>query len=188
MKNLKGLLLAAVCALVSLPAGAQTVNQPYLNITGTNKITGTSLISPVTSDQAYSTAITGNPLLQHNYANTLVSTSLSSTALTTLIASTAGRTIHVADVSIMVSGTAASATALAVECGDGTLIAQWPIADLVSLKPIGTGLYLSTLSTITTGAGLGSGCPASYGVYLSNVGTKITTTTNVYTNVLYSVQ
>lgn len=138
-----------------------------------------------TSQTTYSTSIQGNPLMQTNYTDTLVSTSLSSAAMTTLIASEAGRTIHPRHMTIMVSGTAATASGLAIECGDGTLLASWPAAELVSLVPV--GLYVSTGGP-ALGKGLGSGCPASYGVYLSNVGPLLTTSTHVYTNVDYSVQ
>lgn len=140
------------------------------------------------SGPTFSTALTGNPLVQANFTDTTVSTGLTSTAMTTIIASASGKTIYPTDVTIMVSGTAASATALALECSDGTLIASWPIADLVDLKPISTGLYLSTQSTVTTGPGLAKGCGSGNAVMLSNVGTNITTTTHVYTKVGYVKQ
>ena len=139
------------------------------------------------SGVGFSTALTGNPFVQDNYTDTLVSTSLTSAAMTTIIASTAGKTIYPLDTAIMVSGTAATATALAVECSDGTLIASWPIADLVNNVPIGLGALVSTNAAVTTGAALGKGCPASTAVMLSNVGTNLTTTTHVYTNIQYSV-
>jgi len=156
-----------------------------VTLSGTTTIGGTLNTSSVTM----STSLTGNPLMQFTRKDLTVSTDIASTALTTILASVAGKTIYpdLGGISIMVSGSAASATSLALECGDGTLIASWPIADLTDLKPIGVGLYLSTQSTITTGAG-GMGCAASSGIYLSNVGTKITTTTHVYVSVPYIVQ
>ena len=105
--------------------------------------------------------------------------------MTTIIASSAGRTIYPgAGLSIMVSGAAATATALALECSDGTLIASWPVALLTDLNPVGA--FAST--AVTRGAALGRGCPASAALMLSNVGTNVTTTTHVYTNVPYTVQ
>ncbi len=142
-----------------------------------------------TSGVTFSTALTGNPLVQQNYTDVTVSTSLTSASMTTLIASTAGRTIIPnGALTIMVSGTAATATALALECSDGRLIASWPIADLVDQVPMGIGLYISTKSTITLGAGLTKGCAASTALMLSNVGTNIGTTTHVYTNIPYTLQ
>ncbi len=186
--------------------------QPYLSIIAPNTLDGVT-INPTntaagsfttlsasgiftdsggtaTQGTVFSTSQTGNPLLLDNVTNTLVSTvGLQSATVTVIIASSAGRIIYPGGgLTIMASGTAATATALALECSDGTLIASWPIADLVSLKPIGIGLYNSTNGTITTGAGLGRGCPASTAVVLSNVGTNITTTTNVFTNIPYTVQ
>jgi hypothetical protein len=137
------------------------------------------------SGPTFSTALTGNPLVQDNYTDTTVSTGLTSASMTTIIASSAGRTIYPgAGLSIMVSGTAATATSLALECSDGTLIANWPIAVLTDLNPVGA--FASTV--VTRGAGLGRGCAASTALMLSNVGTNITTTTHVYTNVPYTVQ
>ena len=155
-----------------------------VNGTGATVI-GTS-VNP--SATVYSTALTGNPLTQGFYKDLTVSTDIVSTALTTLIGSTAGKSIHVHDLKIMVSGTAATATALAIECSDGTLLASWPIADLVTLVPMGTGIHVSTQAAVTKGAGLGTGCPASTTLALSNVGGLITSTTHVYVQGVYSWQ
>jgi hypothetical protein len=159
-----------------------------VTLSGTNTIGGTINVSPIT----FSTALTGNPLMQLNYTDTSVPTGLTSATMATIIASTAGKTIYPGGgLTIMVSGTAATATALALECSDGRLIASWPISNLVDLKPIGIGIYTSASSadgTITTGPGLTKGCAASTAVMLSNVGSTVTTTTHVYTNIPYTVQ
>ncbi len=143
-----------------------------------------------TSQALFSTTLQQNPLVLTNYSDSFVSTiGLYSTGYTTILASQSGRTVYPqGGITIMVSGSAATATALALECSDGTLIASWPIADLVDVKPIGLGLYLSTQGTITTGAGLAKGCGSGKAVYLSNVGAQITTTTHVYVNFPYTVQ
>ncbi len=166
--------------------------QPYLSIIAPNTLDGVT-INPTNTAAGSFTTLSASGIFTDsgdNVTNTLVSTvGLQSATVTVIIASSAGRIIYPGGgLTIMASGTAATATALALECSDGTLIASWPIADLVSLKPIGIGLYNSTNGTITTGAGLGRGCPASTAVVLSNVGTNITTTTNVFTNIPYTVQ
>lgn len=197
--------LAALALALLLPAAAIAqglnigIQQPYLNITAPNQIDGvninpntaaagnfTTLNTAATTPQGtiFSTAISGNPLSLDNYTDTVVSTSLTSAATTTILASAAGRTIDPIAVTIMVSGTAATATALALECSDGTLIANWPIAVLTNNNPVNA--YFSTV--VTRGTALGKGCPASTAVVLSNAGTNITTTTHVYTNVIYTVQ
>lgn len=139
-----------------------------------------------TSATTFSTNIQGNPLMQMGHSDVLVSTSLNSAAMATIIASETGRTIWPADaITIMASGTAATATGLALECSDGTFIASWPIAALTSNVPV--GLYVS--STVNTlGKPLSSGCAASTALMLSNVGSTITTTTHVYVNTAYTVQ
>lgn len=139
------------------------------------------------SSVAFSTAQTGNPLLQMTSKHLVVSTDLTSTATTTILASAAGKTLYFGQPTIMVSGTAAGATAIALECSDGTLVASWPIADLVSLVPMGVAIHVSTQSAITKGAGL-INCPASTALVLSNVGANITTTTDIYVNVPYTVR
>lgn len=185
------------------PGQYENPQQPFLNIIAPNVIDGvtinpnntgagnfSTLNTAATTPQGtvFSTALTGNPLMLDNYQDIIVSTSLTSAAMTTIIASTAGQAIvPTGGLTIMVSGTAATATALALECSDGTLIASWPVADLKTLAPIGIGLYSTTLSQVTTGAGL-MGCLASKAVMLSNVGTNITGTTRVYVNIPYTVQ
>lgn len=212
MSLLKRVILA--CALL-LPAESFANGQgenlnpipPFLNITAPNQLDGVSinpntaaagnfttlsasgLLSPsggtAPSGTVFSTALTGNPLVLDNSANTLVSTvGLNSAATTLLVASTAGRTIYPIGVTIMASGAAATATGLAIECSDGTLIASWPVALLTSLNPLNA--YSST--AVGRGKALGTGCPASTGIVLSNVGTNVTTTTFVGTNVLYTDQ
>ncbi len=137
------------------------------------------------SGPTFSTALTGNPLTQQSYKDLTVSTDLASTAMTALLASASGRTVYPGGgLTVMVSGSAATATALALECSDGTLIASWPIALLVDQVP--TGPFAST--AVTRGAGLTKGCGSGNAVMISNVGANITTTTHVYTNVPYTVQ
>jgi hypothetical protein len=192
MKSLKSLTLAAVLALLageSHAAGSHTT-PCYFDGKTFNADSGCTLnLKPGSAVNSggptFSPSLTGNPLIQENYTDVLVSTSLTSAAMTPILASAAGTTIYPNDVTIMVSGTAATATALALECSDGTLLASWPIAELVNNVPV--GLYVSSAGP-TLGTALGKGCPASTALMLSNVGTNITTTTHVYTNVQYTTQ
>jgi hypothetical protein len=172
------------CTLTVKSGGALNLNT---GATENNQATKTSGGFTDVSGIVFSTALTGNPMIQNNYTDVVVSTSLTSAAMTTILASTAGKTIYPMDVKIMVSGTATTATALALECSDGTLIASWPIADLLHNVPIGTAIASSTQAQVTTGAGL-TKCPASTAVMLSNVGTNIGVTTHVYTKATYTVQ
>jgi hypothetical protein len=150
---------------------------------GTLGIINGAVIDP--SAMQYSSTMTGNPLVQSNYTDVTVSTGLTSASMTTIIGSAAGKTIYPnAGLTIMVSGTAATATALALECSDGRLIASWPIADLIDQKPV--GVFASAAVPATLGAGLTRGCAASTALMLSNVGTNLTTTTHVYTQIPYN--
>jgi len=174
------------CTLSVKSGGTLNLNS---GSTETNTATKSDAGSRDVSGIVFSTALTGNPLTQTNFTDVTESTGLTSASMTTILASTAGKTIYPGGgITIMVSGTAATATALALECSDGRLIASWPIADLVDQLPMGVGLYASTKSNITTGAGLTRGCVASTAVMLSNVGTNVTTTTHVYTQIPYTVQ
>src|SRR5262249_557916 len=149
----KHLLLAAALTLFAGAAFADTYTTKVrrtadnLNIDSGGTLTAASgstvSLSPTNSLGAtlhftptlFTPALTGNPLMQGSYTDVTVGTGLNSATMATIIASTAGKAIYpTGALTIMVSGTAATATALALECSDGRLIASWPIADLVDLK------------------------------------------------------
>lgn len=203
-------LLASAAAYASIPLGGSIFPLTYISQSPTNltdafnemealisqQVVGLSTVytgaisvpsaGTDTSGTTFSASIQGNPLVQSNFTATAPGTALNSQVTTLLVASEAGRTIYPTGVTIMVSGTAGTATGLAIECTDGRLIASWPIANLVDQLPI-QGSYVS--STLTwAGAGLGKGCVAGKGIMLSDVGGTITTTTLVYTTVNYTVQ
>jgi hypothetical protein len=199
--NFKSLLLALAVTLMAFPAIAQTHVGPNYKRTGnwvvgsggqlnaesgsTVTLAGTTNLGGTlnTSAATFSTATTGNPLVQSNLRDL---TEFSSTAMTVLIASAAGKSIYpLGGLSIMASGTAATATAIALECSDGTLIASFPIAGLIHNVPVSP---FSSTGAIVTGPGLTKGCAAGTAVMLSNVGTVITTTTHLYVNTPYVVQ
>ena len=145
-----------------------------------------------TSGVVFSGTIQQNPLMQDSLFTVPVSgvggnlTGLNSAGAVTLIASETGRQIFpTGGVTIMASGTAATATAILLECSGGAVIAQWPIAFLQSNVPV--GIYTSTAGT-TLGSALTRGCPSGQALYLSNVGSLLTTTSQLYINFPYSVQ
>lgn len=142
-----------------------------------------------TSGVSFSSSIQGNPLVQYSRSDVptdVLVSGLTSSAMTTLIASETGRSIYPLDaITIMASGTAATATGVALECSGGTFIASWPIAALVNNVPV--GLYTSgTVNAL--GSPFANGCPSGQALMVSNVGANLTTTTHLYVNAAYSVQ
>ncbi len=150
-----------------------------LGATGAVALSSASTFSaPIT----VSTSLTGNPLVQASYQNI---TTASANATTPVLASVAGKTIHVVGggITIMASGTAATATDVTLKCSGGTIIARFPIAVLVNALPVGP--YYSTV--ITRGAALTQPCAASEAVMISSTG-ALATTTNLFVNIPYFVQ
>jgi hypothetical protein len=139
-----------------------------------------------TSNTVFSTNLQGNPLVLNTFEDVPVATMLSSATEATILASQTNRQIFPGGgLTIMVSGTAATATALALECEPShVVVAQWPIAELVTNVPV--GIYASSATVL--GSTLTRGCAVSNALMLSNVGTTITTTTHVYVNLPYTVQ
>ncbi len=148
-----------------------------------------------TSGVVASSNIQQNPLMQMALVKALVSNNTGgfySTGFYTVLASQSGRTIYPGiGTTIMASGTAAGATSIVLECsgatsGGGTVIATIPIADLVSLVPVPIFLSGATLNNV--GAPVATGCPSGQGIFMSNVGAQLTTTTYIYLNMPYTVQ
>src|SRR4051812_47034524 len=113
------LLLALASLAIAAPANAASFTTTNRAVNGTYTFGGAAVFSGTvnSSGVVFSTALTGNPLMQMTYKD--IST-FTSTAMTTVLASASGRTIYPgAGLSIMVSGTAASATAIALECSGG---------------------------------------------------------------------
>lgn len=187
-----GLIIASPLAFgsVAVPSGASAfpvtfASTPFPSVTEAfNELL--ILMNQQTVQSLRPASQLGNPLAE-SYSSALVpGTDFTSATAATVIASQAGVTLRPTQVSIMVSGTAATATGLALECSDGTLIISWPIAALVNLVPATE--YQSTTSPALGAALSGKGCPASTAILLSNVGSTVTTTTKVYPNIIYSEQ
>lgn len=144
-----------------------------------------SLSTPQTT-VAFNTNMIKNPLTMLSYTDVptdVLVSGLTSSVATTLIASSAGRQIiPTGALTIMASGTAGTATGVALECSDGTLLASWPIAALVNNAPV--GVYVSATAP-GLGTALTKGCAAGTALLISNVGTNLTTTTHLYVNLPY---
>ncbi len=143
------------------------------------------------SGVVFSTGTTANPLVQTTEVDLPVAAVSSSvgTGGGVIIASAAGRKIYPLGFSIMVSGTAAGATSIQIGCSDlTTKIATVPIANLVSLVPVGTYMASASTSQIVYGAALVTGCPSGAGVVASAVGNALTTTTDVFISMPYTIQ
>lgn len=148
-----------------------------------------------TSGTIFSTTLQQNPLEQVSHTTAFVSTTgvnLNNTTYYTILASQSGRTIYpLINTTIMVSGTAATATSIVLECSGtnsagGTVIATWPISALVTNVPVPA--FTSPALSVTSGTPMVNGCPSGQGIFMSVVGSQITTTDYVYLNLPYAIQ
>lgn len=133
-------------------------------------------------------AVFGNSLLQNPLTQTVFESFLTASAnagTSVILNSAAGRTVFPgAGLSILVSGTAAGATSLNLECQSShRVFVTWPIAELVNNIPV--GIYASSATVL--GSALTNGCNASDAVILSANGT-LSTTTQIFVNLPYTVQ
>lgn len=146
---------------------------------------------PTTLDSHY--AVMGNSLLQNPVTQMVFESFLVGSVNNgvNVLNSSASRKIFVnGGVTLYVSGTAAGATSVNLECQPSArLIATWPIGTLINLTPV--GIYASASSgvepTVVLGSALTTGCQASDSVLLSANGT-LSTTSQVFINLPYIVQ
>ena len=137
----------------------------------------------IQSVQTFSTIAGSNPLLFQTVENIPVA-SVNAAGGQVIVAGITGRTIYPAGLIVMASGTAATATSEKIVClPSGNLLATIPIASLVSLVPV-----QPFGATVTAGQALGQGCVAGDGIFASNVGSNLATTTDVFVNMPYTVQ
>jgi len=217
MKNLKNWLIALTLSLLPVTAYAQIYGAANnagsvtsgVSIVGT---AGTTETLPTTTDtlaglatsqtftgadgfsggintnaQAFSITQSKNPLMLSNYTDIPVaSVNNVPTAGYQFVSGITGRTIYPMGLTVMVSGTASAATSVKILCGSGKLLATFPIASLITSVPISP--YSSGPGAVVAGSALGNGCPSGDGVYASNVGTNLATTTDFYVNLLYTLQ
>lgn len=200
--TIKTLLLAA---LLMLPAGASFADSGShtvplykdsngkrqvvdtngsLLVSGGTLSTRSAIIDP--SGNAFATTTTGNPLMQMTVQQIPVA-SVNASGGYALISGVTGRRVYPAGLTVMASGTAASATRLMVVCSGGNVIASIPIAHLVDR--IAVTPFASVLGTYTlTSTGFARGCASGESVLVSNVGSNMTTTTDIFVNMPYSMQ
>lgn len=203
-------LLLPVCAHAELNGGANPV-QPYINITAPDQLDGVS-INPNTAAPGNFTNITasgnttlngpaifnstispqgtvfsqlqsGNPLMLYAFKD-IPTASVIATGGYSLVSGVSGRTIYPAPgMTVMTSGTGATGTRIIVECASGNILLSAPIAAMVSGIPFAP--FSSTLTY--AGTAFNRGCAVSDAVLVSMVG-GLTTTTDVYVNMPYTLQ
>ncbi|MBP3958349.1 hypothetical protein J8F10_24130 [Gemmata sp. G18] len=184
------ILIAAVLGLFATGASAATCTTPICKTDGTLSVNSGGTIdfesgsAVETSGLTFSTALTGNPLLQVTKATV---TTAQANAGQTILASATGKSIVVgAGFGLYASGTASGATSVSLKCSGGNIIATFPIAALVDATPVGAFSSVNGAS-ITRGTALVSGCPSGEAVQVSSAGT-LATTTHLFINLPYTVQ
>ena len=126
-----------------------------------------------------------NPLIL-GVASNILTASVNATGGYAFLSGVTSRTIYPMNLTVMASGTAATATSEKIVClPSGNLIATIPITALVTSVPV--GVYSST-GSIIPGPAFAQGCQAGDGVYASNVGSNLATTTNLFITMPYTVQ
>lgn len=147
---------------------------------GSVALTGTV----ATQGQVFTTVQAGNPLMQDTVQNIPVA-SVNQAGGQVLIQSVSGRTIYPsAGLTLLVSGTAATATSEKIVClPSGRLVATFNIAQLVNSIPVGP-----MSASVVAGPALNEGCQINDDLVLSNVGSNLATTTNLFPNIPYVMQ
>lgn len=136
-----------------------------------------------TFGSVFGNTLTANPITQTVFFS---ATATQANAGINILSSASGRTIvPTGAVTIMVSGTAATATSVVLECQPShRIFVTWPIANLVDRIPV--GIYAS--STTVLGSALNNGCNASDSIQLSVNANNLATTTQLFINLPYVVQ
>lgn len=147
---------------------------------------GATLNSGITSIdthyQTFGNSLLTNPIVQSTFQSF---TTASANAGINILNSTAGRKIFPGPgLAIMVSGTAAGATSVILQCQPShRAFVTWPIAQLVTNVPV--GIYASSATVL--GSALVNGCDAADSIFLSVNGT-LSTTSQLFVNLPYTVQ
>lgn len=205
-KKILALILAVSFPIAVYARGNTDSNptQPYLNIIAPNVIDGVTVnpsnaapgnfttlsassFSPTgsinTQGIVFSQAPSGNPLMQLSYKD-IPTASVVATGGYALLSGVSGRTIYPSPgMTVMTSGTGATGSRIIIECTSGNILMSAPIAAMVSGIPFAP--FSSTLTY--AGTAFNRGCAVSDAVLVSMVG-GLTTTTDVYVNMPYSVQ
>lgn len=153
---------------------------------GTNGVLNINTASSVVT---YSTALPSNPLTSTTFEDVPVA-SANAAGGQIVLSGVSGRTIYPGIPVVMVSGTAATATSLKILCSPSAkLLATLPIALLVTSVPVTPFSSTSTAAALgVPGSALGNGCVSGDSITASTVGTAMTTTTDIYVNLPFTVQ
>lgn len=134
-----------------------------------------------TSGTPFSASLQGNPLQLHHYDDVTLA---QINSVKTVITGATNRTVYPGNLIVMASGSAAGATSISLKCSvSGTVIATFPIAQLVNNVPV-----TAFTSGATPGQALAKGCSSGDGIITSIAGSALTTTTDLYINLPYTVQ
>lgn len=138
--------------------------------------------------QPFATTYNGNPLSQYTVQDIPVASVNATSTGYAFVGGLTGRKIFPGIPVVTVSGTAASATALRILCSPGgNIIATFAVSTLASLIPV-----FPTSAGYTQGAQLGAGyfkgCASGDSVVASTQGSAMTTTTDVFINLPYTLQ
>lgn len=180
------LLGAGLLGALASEAGDYGYQQPFLNITAPNQISGLIPAGTIaTQGIPFSTNQAGNPLLLQT-SQLIGTASINAGGGTTFITGATGRTLYPSGLTVMaVGGNATGATSVVVECTSGNILATFPIAALVSAKPA-PAFYFA--SAIVPGVALGDGCASGDGIFVSTNGSNLATTTGLWISLPYTVQ
>lgn len=197
------LLLAALLFPAISFAGDYGFQQPFIDISGINQIDGVNVnpnipapgnfttltaqtvvfSSTVTTQSVpFSTAISGNPLMQMTVQRIPVA-SINAAGGYAVLASVAGRTIYPGNVIVTAQGgNVSGSTGVKVLCGSGNVLASIATAQLTS------AVGVSAFSASVTPGNAFTGCATGDGVFISNVGANLATATALFVNLPYTVQ
>lgn len=164
-----------------------TTTDTLAGLATSQTFTGTNGFGRInTQTQGFTATMPGNPLMLGTFQDLPVA-SVNAANGQIFVSGTTGRTIYPLQLSLMVSGTASVATSLKVVCSpSGKLVATFPIASLISSVPISP--FSSGPGAIIAGPALVNGCISGDSLYVSNVGTNLAVTTDIYPALLYTVQ
>ena len=186
MKNfLKLTLLASAFAFAAGIAYAGSNTAKIHFDSGGTQLTADNGAKIDTHGMIFTTVPTQNPLTQVLDVDVTPASAGVATTGYQFLSGVASRTIYPGQFSVMVSGTAAGATSLLINCYPSLKkLATFPIANLVTSVPVTP----SSSTAITAGAVLAQGCASGDGIAASVVGSALTTTTDIFINMPYTIQ
>lgn len=170
--------------------GGSTAILSASNISTTPVVSIPGIFQPgivATQGQAFSTALSGNPLLLDTVQNVPIASINAAGFGFSFLSGVTGRTIFPHNIILTaLGGTCATATNVKVQCTSGNNVGTFPVAALVSA--VGTQAFQSSGTTLNTvGAGY-AGCASGDGVFISTTGSALATCASILVNMSYTVQ